>query len=55
MERGWVRVPMPGGGEIRCSAGLGRDWEKDKPDRGRLSARIEKELGRHGQVVPGTT
>jgi hypothetical protein len=31
-------VPMPGGGEIRRSAGLGRDWERDKPDRGRLFA-----------------
>jgi hypothetical protein len=46
---------MPDGGEILYSAGLGRDWEKDQPARGRFFARIEKELGRHGQGVPGTT
>jgi len=42
---------MPDGGEIRCSAGLGRDWERDKPDRGRFFARIEKALRRHGQTL----
>ena len=31
---------MPDGGEILYSAGLGREWERDKPDRGRLSASV---------------